>query len=210
MKVGFFIACKYKCTPPVDKAEGVTIAICGESMRGPIGRIGRVSIWLLLCGIAIGGCMPAKRVSTERSERTEVAETIDQVREAQSEEAASPKQRSLLMACEPWVGVPYRYGGTDESGVDCSAFVRSVFSKVEVNLPRTSRMQSESGHAVGRASLEVGDLLFFNTSGSGVSHVGIYIGDSRFIHASTSRGVIVSSMNERYYAERFLFARRIL
>lgn len=114
------------------------------------------------------------------------------------------------MAAEEWLGTPYVYGGTSRNGTDCSGFVLNVFRKIDVPLPRTSREQADRGTAVGRENIQPGDLLFFNTTGSGVSHVGIAIGKQKFIHASTSRGVIVSSLDEDYYGERFLFAKKVL
>ncbi len=162
---------------------------------------------LLSLPLLLGGCLPASRVghTTERS--TKDAEELHQARSG-TELTAS--RRKVLMAAEEWLGTPYVYGGTSRNGTDCSGFVLNVFRKIDVPLPRTSREQADRGTAVGRENIQPGDLLFFNTTGSGVSHVGIAIGKQKFIHASTSRGVIVSSLDEDYYGERFLFAKKVL
>lgn len=121
----------------------------------------------------------------------------------------SPNIR-LLEAVDEWYGTRYRYGGTTKSGIDCSAFVRSVYKMAfGIDLPRTAREQYRvSDYNVKRADLKEGDLVFFNTRG-GVSHVGVYLGNSKFAHASSSRGVVVSSLNEKYYAARYLGAGRM-
>ncbi|MHB8731345.1 MAG: NlpC/P60 family protein [bacterium] len=110
-----------------------------------------------------------------------------------------------------YLGTPYVWGGTAPSGVDCSGFVYLVYSPYVANLPRTSYDQWTAGTAVGRADLAVGDLVFFNTDGSGASHVGIYIGDGQFVHpAASTQRVEVDRLDAPYYVTRYLGARRIL
>jgi cell wall-associated NlpC family hydrolase len=108
------------------------------------------------------------------------------------------------------IGVDYDYGGTTTSGFDCSGFTGYVFKKLGVNLPRSSKEQFSRGKKVARNDLRAGDLVFFNTSGHGVSHVGIYVGDGKFAHSSTSKGVTISSLSDDYYAHRYLGARRVM
>ncbi len=110
-----------------------------------------------------------------------------------------------------YLGTPYVWGGRSPSGVDCSGLVYLVYSPYVANLPRTSYDQWTAGVAVDRADLAPGDLVFFNTDGTGASHVGIYIGDGQFVHpgASTQR-VIVDRLDAPYYAMHYLGARRIL
>jgi cell wall-associated NlpC family hydrolase len=108
------------------------------------------------------------------------------------------------------IGIDYNYGGTSTSGFDCSGFTGYVFKKLGVTLPRTSRDQAAKGKKVARSDLRPGDLVFFNTSGSGISHVGIYVGNNNFAHSSSSRGVTISALDEGYYAKRYVTARRVM
>lgn len=128
-------------------------------------------------------------------------------------EAASVKttESQLVDIADNYIGVPYRWGGTTTSGFDCSGYVQYVFKKAGVNLPRTTSQQFTSGSAVSKSNLQVGDIVFFNTTGRGVSHDGIYIGNNKFIHASTSRGVMISDLDDPYYwGNKYIGARRVV
>jgi lipoprotein Spr len=105
--------------------------------------------------------------------------------------------------------VPYRIGGTSKEGIDCSAFVQGLASDAfAVQLPRTSRKQAAFCTDIDKNQLQEGDLVFFNTLG-GISHVGLYINNNKFVHASTSNGVIISDLDEPYWQRRFVKAGRI-
>jgi cell wall-associated NlpC family hydrolase len=108
------------------------------------------------------------------------------------------------------LGTKYSFGGNSINGVDCSFLVQHVFELAGFKLPRTAREQARYGYFVRKESLKPGDLLFFATYASFPSHVGIYIGDGKMIHASSKGGKVeVANINEDYYARRFLFAKRI-
>ncbi|MCS7083212.1 MAG: NlpC/P60 family protein [Bacteroidetes bacterium] len=109
-----------------------------------------------------------------------------------------------------WQGVPYRLGGLHMQGVDCSAFVQNVFVGLfGLYLPRNTAQQARFGRTVQRDALRPGDLVFFHI-GRRTRHVGIYLGQDEFAHASRSQGVIVSRLSEPYWAKRYWIARRVL
>lgn len=115
----------------------------------------------------------------------------------------------VLEVARSFMGVPYKWGGVNPNGWDCSGFVHEVFRLGGHILPRMADAQYEATTSIERAQLRAGDLVFFNTDGSGVSHVGIYLGGDRFVHASSSRGVVESSLKEDYYARCFMGGRRL-
>lgn len=121
-------------------------------------------------------------------------------------QAASTSE--LTSVAYKYIGVPYVYGGTTARGLDCSGFTSIVFNSLGHDLNRTTTAQYKQGSAVSKASLKSGDLVFFNTTGS-VSHVGIYLGNNKFIHAGTSTGVTVAKLNSSYWAKRYVGAKRV-
>lgn len=108
------------------------------------------------------------------------------------------------------IGTKYVSGGTSTNGFDCSGFTMYVFDKIGINLPHQSGSQYQMGTDVSLDEMRPGDLVFFNTSGKGISHVGIYVGDGEFAHASSSRGVTISSLSDSYYVNRYVGAKRIM
>lgn len=127
---------------------------------------------------------------------------------AQPYASAAPLRQALGRYYQTWAGVPYEYGGTTKSGIDCSAFVRQTVAHVsDVSLPRTTGAQVMRGYAIPRSALRTGDLVFFKTGGS--RHVGVYLGNGRFMHASSSVGVTISRLNNVYWRRHFWQARRL-
>ena len=122
--------------------------------------------------------------------------------------SGDPQIDQVLEEAYDLEGTPYCYSGDTPDCFDCSGFVSYCYGMVGIELPRTSRDQYRTGERV-IDGLQHGDLVFFNTSGRGVSHVGIYVGKNRFIHSSTSSGVMVSSLSNRYWQPRYLGARRV-
>lgn len=121
------------------------------------------------------------------------------------------KPDKILQTALSYKGVKYRFGGATPSGFDCSGFVMYVFNKHGITLPRTADKQYEVGKKIrAKSDLKPGDLVFFETYEKGASHVGIYQGNGKFVHASSSRGVTVTPLSDTYFAPRYLGARRIL
>ncbi|MBW8358663.1 MAG: C40 family peptidase [Weeksellaceae bacterium] len=122
----------------------------------------------------------------------------------------------ILEEAATYLGTPYRYGGMTRKGIDCSAFVLSVFgSAAGINLPRVAASQAQEGERVEKSNLQKGDLVFFSQGGGRISHVGIVEnvteeGEIKFIHAATSRGVMTSSLNDKYWGPKYRFAKRIV
>lgn len=129
--------------------------------------------------------------------------------------AAPPKKtvnqgtNAIVKTAEKYLKTPYRFGGETPKGFDCSGFVKYVYGQHGIKLPRTADVQFQKGKRVDRTSLKPGDLVFFTTYAPGASHVGIYYGGGKFIHASSSRGVMISRLDENYWKPRYLGARRI-
>ena len=118
---------------------------------------------------------------------------------------------NIIKMANGQIGKKYKWGATGPNSFDCSGLTSYIYKNgVGINLPRTSVAQSKVGIKVSKAELKSGDLVFFNTSGKGISHVGMYIGDSKFIHASSSKGVRIDNLNSSYYKSRFVSGSRII
>jgi cell wall-associated NlpC family hydrolase len=124
---------------------------------------------------------------------------------ARTSKIATQLTRSALR----FLGVPYVFGGTSTTGFDCSGYVQHVFAMLGISLPRTADAQYDAGHRV-IGGIKPGDLVFFQTYAAGASHVGIYLGNGKFVHASSSHGVMVSSLSDSYWHARFIGAKRFI
>ncbi len=149
----------------------------------------------------------------KKNQRVNVSQKIEEVKElSQSDELStlSAKERLILFA-KKMLDLPYKFGGNGIFGLDCSSFVQKVYGFIDQPLPRSAREQYKVGEDVDKNDLKTGDLIFFRTYASFPSHVGIYIGNNMFIHAS-SRGkkVEISSLDTPYYLKRFIGAKRLL
>lgn len=116
----------------------------------------------------------------------------------------------MLVEAKRYIGVPYEWGGSDPSGFDCSGFTKYVFSQVEYYIPRTAELQYAKGYTVSKSQLKSGDLVFFTTYKAGPSHVGIVTDNQKFIHASSSKGITITDLNNSYYTQRYVGAKRVL
>jgi hypothetical protein len=117
----------------------------------------------------------------------------------------------LITFIDEWYGTKYRLGGEDKNGVDCSAFVQSFMESLyQIDIPRTSKEQYAQSQRIKKSQLNEGDLVFFHTRGKGksVSHVGVYLRNNKFIHASSSGGVMISDLDEEYFHKRYVASGR--
>lgn len=116
----------------------------------------------------------------------------------------------VIETSKRFIGVPYVFGGESPSGFDCSGFVQYVLDKQGITVPRTTDLQYGMGMAVSRNNLLPGDLVYFSTYLPGPSHVGIYLGNGQFINAQSSKGVAIANLSSKYWATRYVGAKRIL
>jgi len=122
----------------------------------------------------------------------------------------SPTEPRLIDTALGFRGVPYRNGGSDPNGFDCSGFTQYVFAQHGVTLPRDTREQFQVGEKVGLKDIQTGDLVFFHTVAKGVSHVGIAVNDDEFVHAPSTAGVVrVEHISSAYWSKRFIAAKRV-
>ena len=145
------------------------------------------------------------------------ADTVQGMPDSDNNEPASLRQlleqsrQQIRQIAVHFIGTPYRWGGTTPNAFDCSGFTRYVYSKMGMRLPRTAREQFKVGKAIKSGNWKTGDLVFFDIKKGYVSHVGLYLGESAFIHASNPRyGVKINSLKEKYYQKFYVGARRPL
>jgi cell wall-associated NlpC family hydrolase len=131
-------------------------------------------------------------------------------RRARSEAQAPEASTDVIRTAYAYRGVRYRYGGSSRSGFDCSGFTSFVYQRNGISLPHNAAAQFSQGKRVSSGERKPGDLVFFSTTRRGISHVGIYVGDGKFVHASSGGGrVRVDSLNSGYYAKRYRGSRRV-
>lgn len=160
--------------------------------------------FLLITLFIFIGCTPNTRYSN-------APEHKKKNRSNQSQQLSVNDNIKLGSILQSFLGRPYVGKSKYDKGLDCSGFTSEVFKKYNnIRLPRTSKDQFEYGTKISEAKLKYGDLLFFRTEGNKISHVGIFLENNNFIHASTSKGIIISSMLEKYWNKRYAGARRVI
>ncbi len=152
-----------------------------------------------------------KREKEREDDRRVDLRSLNSRRAGRDEIPASVNRDQFLLEVVSYLGVPYSYGGSTAEGMDCSGFACQVFKYgANTEIPRSTVEQYRSGRRVSKEDLRFGDLVFFNTTGEVPSHVGIYLEDDVFVHASVVEGVTLSSLESTYYKRRFVGARRVL
>ncbi len=169
------------------------------------------TILLLIFSIALIGCGSSRKnreSDIRASEKSEASKTKRFTEEYSQKlgvrvpETANPK---LITTVSEWIGVPYKYGGTDKKGVDCSGFISNIYPSVyNVKVPRTTVLLEKESDPVKPKALKEGDLVFFRINSKNVGHAGIYLFDNYFVHASTSRGVMISKLEDTYWNKYFV------
>ncbi|MBT8140653.1 MAG: C40 family peptidase [Gammaproteobacteria bacterium] len=184
-------------------------------MKDSLGKYGLVAAFTLLLGACANTPAPqgARTPGSESFRQHAVVEVPRfKIAEKSSSHATSEARHSVQLASHfaRWKGTPYRFGGNSRSGIDCSGFVYVTFRDVlGITTPRTTAQLVKAGKRINEKQLSPGDLVFFNTGGR-QRHVGIYIGDGKFMHASTSRGVVSSRLDSPYWARAYRESRRFL
>ena len=176
----------------------------------------------LLCSLLLVGCTlaaaapddPLDQLIVQRGWDQSLVKQLQQVRQtfADTASAVTEKASDLVVTALSFLGVPYRWGGnTVATGFDCSGFVRAIYEQTAgLLLPRRSDEQAAATQTIDQSELEPGDLVFFNTARRAFSHVGIYMGDGKFIHAPRTGAVVrVEDMTGSYWRARFDGARRV-
>lgn len=152
-----------------------------------------------------------KQAPQQKQVRTNSNEKVREAAKQKEIARAAPKKKSSLEdVIKPWMGTKYKLGGTSKSGIDCSGYVMQIYKEyygIALDHHAETIYKDSRGSSVGRGSLKEGDLIFFGDFW-GISHVGIYLNGDRFTHASTSRGVMISPMNDKYWSPKYKGARR--
>ena len=169
---------------------------------------------LITAGATVSSCGSSRHASSGSRKSASAAVSSSKSKSPGTitiDKSLPSETRALLAEASKWLGTGYRYGGDTRSGVDCSGLVLNLYrSALAIKLPRSSSQQREYCTRISKKDLMEGDLVFFTTgSSSKINHVGMYVGNGRMIHSSTSRGVIVSALDEAYYTRTFHSAGRV-
>lgn len=162
---------------------------------------------IILIGIFLTGCVSTAPQGTSLIQATLVKTDTSLV--STHTTGASHLATALRETADTWAGTPHVWGGSSKEGIDCSALVQTVYKDLlHVDIPRTTALQSKVGEFVPLAHLQVGDLVFYRINRR-TRHVGIYVGENEFMHASKSNGVTLSSLDDKYWQNRFWMVRRV-
>lgn len=158
--------------------------------------------FLLLLSLSLINCGSSPDISPGRIVNVPIGKKVE------LNNSHAVKNR-LYTQYKNWKGVRYRMGGLSKRGIDCSGFVYRTFrSQLGINIPRSTELQSSAGQTINKNNLQAGDLVFFRTA-TKVRHVGIYIENNKFLHASSSKGVIISKLDNVYWKSKYWMSKRL-
>ena len=169
------------------------------------------SFWIFSLGILVlYSCSSKKEIHSSNPKKEEnknyYAKKYAQLLGVDEKEIKNKKLYSFI---DSWYGTPYLYGGNNKAGVDCSGFTKNLHEEVfQKKIPRTAESQQKECENISKNQLEEGDLIFFKIESKKISHVGVYLQNHKFIHASTKKGVVISDLNQEYYKKYFYSAGR--
>lgn len=164
--------------------------------------------------VVLASCKSQKTIATNnkpttspKNENTVAANSFEKELSAETKNISN---KSLVRFVYDWYGTTYKYGGADKHGIDCSHFTSKLYADVyKKNITGTASSMEQETIAVKYPEMQEGDLVFFKINSDKVSHVGVYVGNNKFIHASTKKGVIISDLNEAYYKKYFYKAGKL-
>ena len=189
---------------PAAPAQAFSLAdITGSSAQSSGGSSNLLNILLaLLLGKVLG---------TSNTSTTDIPSALGAAMSPKTAESNSTKGTEIIKNAQKYMGVPYVWGGDTPTGWDCSGYTQYVMKESGITIPRTAAEQYATGSAINKNDLKIGDLVFFTTYKAGASHVGFYMGDGKFIHASSAaKQVTINSLSEDYYTQHYIGARRYI
>jgi murein DD-endopeptidase / murein LD-carboxypeptidase len=177
-------------------------------------------VCMSICFMTFWGCSGSyprftsvdwKEQAKQENDEDNVIVEIDDIESSHNEKNHLIKEDYVLKMIKKRLGTPYKYGGKDENGFDCSGFTSYIYKRaIGVNILSVTTEQYKTGKKISKKDLIFGDLVFFNTTGRIPSHVGIFVGKNSFAHASVQKGISISSLSSAYYKKRYVGARRIV
>lgn len=173
-------------------------------------RLLRLLFFAVLLMLFAISCKSHKNLTTTATENSEAAALKEKYAVQLAVEKKELQNIALLKFMDEWLGVPYKYGGTDKSGIDCSALTGKLYSSIYgKSCGRSAQDIYDQAKTINTSNLKEGDLVFFKIESKKVSHVGVYITNNKFLHATTKKGVMINDLNENYYKKYFYAAGRI-